>query len=203
MNYQPSAIADAVYYVILYSALLCTVLPVMYVFIWKFLGFWRKHKVMFYMFCAAVLGGTFTFFYLTVNDWILWYNPFPQLVQIVGLLLFAVSFIVIRISHHHLDLKTILFYSALSQKHQNLTTTGIYRIVRHPIYSMIPILIFGSFLYTGEFMLIIPFAANLLLRWYYARLEEKYLMSVYDEAYSAFRKATPNRFYPRLVKVKV
>jgi len=202
MNFNGNLVADIVYYIILYSALLCTVLPVIYVSLWKFLGFWRKRMFLYYFFCLLVIGVTFAAFYTTCNDWLLRYFAFPQFVQIVGLLLFVFSFIVIRISHYHLDLKTVLFYSALSQKHNNLRTSGIYRIVRHPIYSMVPLIILGAFLYTGEFVLVIPFASNLLLRWYYARLEEKYLLSTYGESYGKYLKSTPTRFYPALIRVK-
>jgi len=202
VSYQPSVIADAVYYVILYSALLCTALPVYYVLLWKFLGFWRKHNIMFYVFLVALVSGTFAGFYLTCNDWLLWYNAFPQYLQMIGLVLFAASFIIMRISHYHLDLKTVLFLSALRQTHGGLMTKGIYGIVRHPIYSVIPLLILGAFLFTGEFMLVYPFAANLLLRWYYARLEDKYLKVTYGEEFVSYMKQTPNRFYPRLVRAK-
>lgn len=202
LNLEPNAVADAVYHVVLYSGLLCSALPVFYVLTWKFLGFWRKHRVLFYIFALSLFGGTFALFYLNRNDWLLFYEAFPQFVQITGLVLYSLSFILIRISHHHLDLKTILFYSALKQKHGDLVTGGIYKVVRHPVYALIPLFIAGSFMYTGEFILIIPFAVNVLLRWYYARLEEKYLIGAYGQSYSAYKAATPRKFYPVPVRAK-
>jgi protein-S-isoprenylcysteine O-methyltransferase Ste14 len=202
VSFQAGQIADVVFYLILYSALICTALPVVYIMLWKFLGFWRKHKATFYVAATLLLAGTFTAYYLTRLDWMLWYEAFTPAVQVVGLALFAISFIMIRLSHHHLDLKTILFFSVLNGKHGELMTGGLYGIVRHPIYAFIPLLVAGAFLYTGEFILIVPFAANILLRWYYARLEEKYLHATYGEAYKGYRAVTRNRFYPSFVRVK-
>jgi len=203
VNYQPSVVADLVYYLILYSALLCTILPVYYIVLWRFLGFWQKHYVMFYVFFVVLLSGAFAFFYLNCNNWLLWYIAFPQSVQIIGLLMFVACFLIIRIAHHHLDVKTVLFWSVLRQKHGALKTKGIYGIIRHPIYAVVPILILGAFFYTGELLLILPFATNLVSRWYYAQLEEKYLRNTYGEEFAAYLKRTPKRFYPNLFRAKV
>ena len=194
-----SLIADIVYYLVLYSALAMLAVPVVFFFLWKFLGFFRKHRRLFYIFCILLFSGVITWFYFTRNDWILWYHAFPSYIQIVGLLLFVASFMVMRMVDHHLGMKVRLFWPVLKGEEFKLVTGGVFKIVRHPIYALIPLLVLGSLLYTGEWMLIYPLLFNLLTRGWYARKEEACFMQFAAADYDNYRKRTQHRFYPKII----
>lgn len=196
-------IADIVYYIILYSALALLALPVIYFCLWKFLGFFRKRKVVFYVLCIALFAAVIAGFYYTSLDWILWYYAFPSYVQITGLLLYAGSFMLMRTVDHQLGFKLRFFWPVLRDGRFRLSTGGLFKYVRHPIYALIPVLILGALLYTGEFVLLYPLFFNLLTRRWYSRKEEAYLKQFAEGDYEAFAKRTPNRFFPGFKRVTV
>lgn len=194
-----SFVADAVYNLILYLMLAMTALPVIYFCLWSFRGFFKKRRILFYLLCLFLFGSVIGGFYFTKNDWLLWYYAFPSYVQIIGLLLISSSFILMRLTDHQLGVKVRFFWHVLSDKRFQLSTNGVFKYVRHPIYALIPLMIAGALMYTGEFMLLCPLIFNLMTRWWYARKEEAYVRQFADGDYSAYMKQTPNRFYPKVI----
>ena len=81
-------------------------------------------------------------------------------------------------------------------KNAVLVTDGLYRFVKHPIYSGIILLAFGLTIAGGFFPHSIFFIALVLLLNYKARFEEKLLASTYA-GYAEYSKKT-GRFIPRL-----
>ena len=104
-----------------------------------------------------------------------------------------------RIVDHQLGFKVRFFVHVLNEKRFKLSTGGIFKYVRHPIYALIPVMILGAFLYTGEYIIICPLVFNLMTRWWYARKEEAYVSQFADGDYAAYVKQTPNRFYPKVI----
>lgn len=105
---------------------------------------------------------------------------------------------VIKISEMGIGRMVRMFYPLLKGKKYHLKTTGIYSFVRHPIYTAFPLIILGALLYTGQLILLIPLIFNLLTRTWYATKEESYTQQVVIGDYEAYKKRTPNRFYPKL-----
>lgn len=72
---------------------------------------------------------------------------------------------------------------------QKLTTTGIYGIVRHPLYSSIIVsyvgieVLAGSWLFVSALFLFIPF-------YFQAKNEEKLLIAHFGKQYESYRKKT-------------
>ena len=81
-------------------------------------------------------------------------------------------------------------------KNAVLVTDGLYRFVKHPIYSGLILLAFGLTIAGGFFPHSIFFIALVLLLNYKARFEEKLLASTYA-GYAEYSKKT-GRFIPRL-----
>jgi protein-S-isoprenylcysteine O-methyltransferase Ste14 len=191
-------ITSLVFYVILYTSLVCAVLPLMFFLLWSFTGFFKKHIVVFYLLTAGLFVGATVLFYLTQKFWILWYYPFPAWAQIAGLLIWLVGIAVIKISEMSIGRMVRMFYPLLKGEKYHLKTTGIYGLVRHPIYTAFPLIILGALLYTGQLILLVPLIFNLLTRTWYASKEESYTQQVVIGDYEAYKKKTPNRFYPKL-----
>jgi protein-S-isoprenylcysteine O-methyltransferase Ste14 len=81
-------------------------------------------------------------------------------------------------------------------KNAVLVTDGLYKFVKHPIYSGLIVAAFGLTITGGFFPHVIFFIALVLLLNYKASFEEKLLASTY-EGYAEYSKKT-GRFIPRL-----
>ena len=84
----------------------------------------------------------------------------------------------------------------MPSKNGVLVTDGLYRYVKHPIYSGLVLLAFGLTIAGGFFPHTLFFIALLLLLNYKASFEEKLLASTYA-GYAEYSKNT-GRFIPRL-----
>jgi protein-S-isoprenylcysteine O-methyltransferase Ste14 len=96
-------------------------------------------------------------------------------------------------------MRFIGFHQALhldrSEQTETLVTTGLYRWVRHPIYSASFLFLWAAPVMTGNLL-----ALNLGLSFYLwigSIFEEKKLLQQFGKAYEAYRWRTP-RFVPRL-----
>jgi protein-S-isoprenylcysteine O-methyltransferase Ste14 len=84
----------------------------------------------------------------------------------------------------------------MPSKNAVLVTDGLYRFVKHPIYSGLILLAFGLTIAGGFFPHVLFFIALVLLLNYKASFEEKLLASTYA-GYAEYSKIT-GRFIPRL-----
>lgn len=75
-----------------------------------------------------------------------------------------------------------------------LIQTGLYKYIRHPIYTGILLMVFGYALYGESLYRLIVAAALLILFYLKSSYEEERLMQVYPE-YETYRKST-GRFFP-------
>ena len=77
-----------------------------------------------------------------------------------------------------------------------LIFTGPYRIVRHPIYALSILLIWGTLATTRTpMMLFLTLLHSILMQWE-ARREEAYLLEKHGDAYAEYMKRV-GRFFPR------
>ena len=81
-------------------------------------------------------------------------------------------------------------------KNGQLITSGLYRYIRHPIYSGIILAAAGYGLYTGDTIKIIIALLLWLLFYFKSKYEERMLMNFYDD-YSRYSSRT-YRFFPFL-----
>jgi protein-S-isoprenylcysteine O-methyltransferase Ste14 len=84
---------------------------------------------------------------------------------------------------------------------QTLVTTGLYRWVRHPMYSLVMIMMIGWTMLTSNWILAIFGPSSILLLMVMRTpLEEEMLSESYGQAYSEYKRRT-GMFFPRLFGV--
>ncbi|CAB4636488.1 unannotated protein [freshwater metagenome] len=119
------------------------------------------------------------------------FSYFLSLVSISALFL---GFVILAFSA--LALGKSLTAHPIPGKNAELVTDGLYRYVKHPIYSGLILLAFGLTIAGGIFPHAIFFVALLLLLNYKANFEEKLLTGTYA-GYAEYSRKT-GRFLPRL-----
>jgi protein-S-isoprenylcysteine O-methyltransferase Ste14 len=105
-----------------------------------------------------------------------------------------IGFVILALSA--LALGKSLTAHPMPSKNAVLVTDGLYRFVKHPIYSGLILAAFGLTIAGGFFPHVIFFVALLVLLNYKASFEEKLLASTYP-GYAEYSKKT-GRFIPRL-----
>ena len=81
---------------------------------------------------------------------------------------------------------------------KKLITTGVYSIVRNPVYSAFTIIFTGIFLFTANYiLLILPFVFWAFLTILMKNTEEKWLKNEFVEEYEIYLKQV-NRVIPRI-----
>ena len=85
----------------------------------------------------------------------------------------------------------------MEDEDQPLVTTGLYRVVRHPIYALSAMMAFMTALVCASFPMAIIAGIHIVLLNIKARREEQALISVFNEQYRDYMKQT-SRFIPRL-----
>ena len=83
-----------------------------------------------------------------------------------------------------------------------LITTGVYSVVRNPIYSAFLFIFTGILLFTNNlYLLIFPIFFYLLLTFLLKRTEEKWLIEKFKDEYKIYLKKV-NRVIPNIFKYK-
>lgn len=190
-------ITTIVFYIILYTSLACFAIPILFFLLWTFTGFFKKHIALFYVVAVVLFTAFPALFYFTQKFWILWFYPFPAWIQIAGLFLWFLAIIIVKVSEMNIGRLVRMFYPLLKGEKFHLKTTGIYKYLRHPIYAAFVLMVLGAVFYTGQLVLLLPLVFNLLTRTWYASKEEAYTKHIIIGDYDAYKKKTPNRFYPK------
>ena len=119
---------------------------------------------------------------------------FSYFLSAVSLISLFVGFVILAFSA--LALGKSLTAHPIPSKNAQLVTDGLYRFVKHPIYSGLILVAFGLTVAGGFFPHVIFFALLLLLLNYKASFEESLLSATYA-GYAEYSKKT-GRFVPRL-----
>lgn len=120
--------------------------------------------------------------------------PIDRLGQVAGLLLALSGLLVILTAVYQIRKSLTPFPSPVTNG--QLITTGLYRYIRHPIYSGIILAAAGYGLLAGDATKLIISGALWLLFYFKSKYEETMLMAFYDH-YSQYRSRT-SRFFPFL-----
>ena len=122
------------------------------------------------------------------------YGSATAVLSAIGVALIVVAVLAVLMSFA--GLRRSLTASPIPKADGQLVTTGLYRYVRHPIYSAILLAAIGVLLDAGYWpQLPIALMLYLLLN-QKASFEEELLLKRYPE-YAKYRRSTP-RFFPRL-----
>lgn len=124
------------------------------------------------------------------------YGSASGVVSFVGVTLIIVAVVAVLLSFS--GLRRSLTASPIPKSDGQLVTTGLYRYVRHPIYSAILLAALGVVLDAGYWpQLPIALLLYLLLN-QKASFEEELLLAQYPQ-YAKYQRSTP-RFFPRFYR---
>ncbi len=119
--------------------------------------------------------------------------PTPTAVRRVGDILFVGGLLLVAVAS--LRLGRSLTPTPVPNQSGELTTTGLYRFVRHPIYTGVLALVVGLTIRSGNLLCLLVGLVLIVFFNVKARWEEDKLATVYDD-YRAYASETP-RFIPR------
>lgn len=119
-----------------------------------------------------------------------------EIIRTVGMVLLIMGLAVILISWYQIRKSLTPFPTPLSRG--KLLTYGIYRYVRHPMYSGIMLGLSGYALYAADGGKLMMTGVLTILFYFKSRYEERMLMERYPE-YKDYRERA-GRFFPRLIK---
>ena len=141
----------------------------------------------------AYVGIQFLLFLAYLFDVPFWYFALPSIVKEIFLIISFIGIGIVMLSMIQLNIHLSPFPSP--KKGSKLVEKGLYKYVRHPIYSGILIALFGYGLYTSSsYKLIISFILFVLF-YYKSRYEEKRLTHTFSD-YKSYQKTT-GRFFPK------
>lgn len=117
----------------------------------------------------------------------------PEILKIAGLFAALVGFFIASVAVYQLNRNLTVFPTP--KENANLVESGLYKFSRHPIYSGIILMTFGTAFYLGSFHKL--FISFILLLWFYlkSQFEEKQLEKFYSN-YSEY-KSKRGRFFPK------
>jgi protein-S-isoprenylcysteine O-methyltransferase Ste14 len=115
----------------------------------------------------------------------------PLIIKYVGLIVSILGFLIILIAI--LQLSKNLTPFPTPKENGVLINTGLYKYVRHPIYSGIFMAAIGIAFYTGSYWQLSISFILLILFYYKSKYEESLLMEKYNE-YENYKKVT-RRFF--------
>ncbi len=93
--------------------------------------------------------------------------------------------------------KKLYRVKSIDKSNSGLITWGIFRIIRHPLYSACVILYLGAALISDSLISLITGALLLIILEIHASIEEKaILIPLYGKAYENFKKKTTKRIIP-------
>lgn len=84
--------------------------------------------------------------------------------------------------------------AASAQKVKKLITTGVYGMVRHPIYSADIVLFWGLFFAFPSLRLLVTVVWATIIFVYWAKLEEEGLVQKFGDEYQSYRSKVPMLF---------
>ena len=111
----------------------------------------------------------------------------------IGILLFVLGFILIIFAFFKIGTIPSV------RKKSNLITTGVYKLVRHPIYSGTLISVLGWTILLKSIISIVYFPFLFLLFFLGSFVEERILIEEYGDQYLDYKKKVTKRFIPFIV----
>ncbi|AXT58141.1 isoprenylcysteine carboxylmethyltransferase family protein [Aquimarina sp. AD1] len=112
----------------------------------------------------------------------------------IGLFTFVLGVLIVFISL--LQLNKNLSPFPTPKLNSKLVKTGLYKFIRHPIYTGILCVVFGYGLYIGSIFKLIIATTIYMLFYFKTKYEEEKLQEFFEE-YKVY-KATTGRFFPRI-----
>lgn len=193
---------DTLNLVVVYLALVSTAAPIYFYFLWQNLSFWQKQKPSkAYLTGLAIVILVLIFFYLLQPSWQDTIIGFSSWVKILGWALITLVVIIFAIAQYQIGFADRAFLPHLTGGKTDLIRTGLYGLVRHPMYSGLPLFIFGTFLATGYVVVLIPFIVLISTVGLFSSWEEEKMIEMLGDTYKDYQKEVP-KFFPKIKGIK-
>jgi len=169
--------------------------PVYWFILHPFTNFWRRNISAAFWFAGLTAWTVGAIFITIFRHRLLAENIPSPLAALAASVLIAADFILLIYSGKYLGAKKLVGHAELSDKSE-LTTSGLYKYVRHPRYTgMISAIIGACILAQTKFAWTVStvWLACVLLS---ILLEEREMRRRFGPAYETYSRATP-RFFPR------
>lgn len=114
--------------------------------------------------------------------------PHNNLIGVMGLVLSICGMFLACLARNTLGKNWSL--SIQQKENHELIESGPYKIIRHPIYTGLLLMFAGSGIAVGEYRAILAILIFFVSFWYKLMKEEKLLLRVFGEEYSAYRLRT-------------
>jgi protein-S-isoprenylcysteine O-methyltransferase Ste14 len=115
-------------------------------------------------------------------------------VQLSGLFILIVGFCIGIFARFELGNNWSHAYEYQIKKEQELVTSGIYKYIRHPIYTAVLFLVVGIELILQSYLFIVAFVLFTLLSYYQGKSEEKLLRNHYGKQYEVYSERSKMLF---------
>ena len=125
-----------------------------------------------------------------------WPDSVAGVFVVLGLVLIALALVLLAFAGVSLVVVRAITAFPRPRERSGLAQTGVYRVVRHPVYGAILLIVLGWSLAVAPLGLI-PAALLAIVFDLKARLEEAWLTER-NPGYAAYRERTPRRFVPGL-----
>lgn len=152
---------------------------------------YRFYRIAYNLFFLALLG---LLLYLTVwrDESMLFFGQ-SQLTTITGYALLIIGGILMLVSFSGFDVSEFLGFAYLKPAEPNkqvetLRTTGMYAVVRHPLYFATFVFVLGFFFAKPTELRLMTLLFIYLYTYIGARLEEKKLVQIFGEPYKAYQQ---------------
>jgi protein-S-isoprenylcysteine O-methyltransferase Ste14 len=120
----------------------------------------------------------------------------PYFISLTGLVISVTGLLILLLALLQLNSNLSPFPTPKSSA--ELIQTGLYKFIRHPIYTGIILLLFGYGIYRSSLFKILIALLLFILFYFKSSYEEKLLQTRYSN-YSEFKK-TRGRFFPKIFK---
>jgi protein-S-isoprenylcysteine O-methyltransferase Ste14 len=169
--------------------------PIYWFILHPFTNFWRRNIRAAFWFAGLAAWTAGAIFVIIARDQLLGPNIPSPLAAIVAIPLIAADFILLYYSGRFLGGKKLVGHAELSGKSE-LTTSGIYKYVRHPRYTGMIFAIIGACILAQTKFAWIVGAVWLACVLITISMEEREMRRRFGAAYEEYSRATP-RFLPR------
>ena len=176
------------------SAMVPAAATPLFLVLWSWFGWWRRHRVLTYVLIASIVGGTIAAVVAARSALLRARVDLPVWVQGLGWLLVVTSIIFGAVADRQLGLRVRSFAPFFNDGERiRLITSGAFGVVRHPIYTAGIFYQLGALLASGVptvAMALLVFALGAI---WFTRAEERRLIERLEDpaAYTRYRARVP------------
>jgi protein-S-isoprenylcysteine O-methyltransferase Ste14 len=161
-----------------------------------FIKYYKKFSFKFLIKYLVVICIMLVYFAKWIDFAIINFNIYFRL--IVGLLLIGIGYILFFLSHKYLGRNWSSLIDKKVSENKKLIKTGVYKYVRHPMYSSSLITLFGFGILSANWLIFsISFLILIFFYVYKVPREEKFLINNFGREYLNYKKETGG-FFPKL-----